>query len=118
MFQSLHIVCPRCDSANRLPTECLGSDLKCGKCRAPLFSGHPPVLDAARFERQGRRLGRGQHRGLGTAVSRSILANESWYRDMVASPFDADQLLEGMGLIGIRCRGHCNKSKSSLDPTS
>jgi len=51
MSQSLHVVCPRCDAVNRLPAERLGSDPKCGQCRAPLFSGHPPTLDAVRFER-------------------------------------------------------------------
>lgn len=51
MSQSLHVVCPQCDAVNRLPAERLGSDPRCGKCRAPLFSGHPLALDAARFER-------------------------------------------------------------------
>lgn len=51
MSQSLHVVCPQCDAVNRLPAERLGYDPKCGKCRAPLFSGHPLALDATRFER-------------------------------------------------------------------
>ena len=51
MSQSLHVVCPQCDAVNRLPAERLGADPKCGKCRAPLFSGHPLALGAMRFER-------------------------------------------------------------------
>jgi thioredoxin 2 len=51
MSHALHVVCPRCDAVNRLPAERLTSEPKCGKCHAPLFSGHPLALDEARFER-------------------------------------------------------------------
>ncbi len=50
----LHVVCPHCDSTNRLPADRLGQGAcgkaaKCGRCHRPLFAGEPVVLDAARF---------------------------------------------------------------------
>lgn len=51
MSDSLHIVCPACDAVNRIPRARLGEGPKCGKCHAPLFSGHPVELTAARFQR-------------------------------------------------------------------
>ena len=52
MTDSVHVVCPHCDSLNRVPADRLGAGGKCGKCHGPLFSGAPVVLDAARFARQ------------------------------------------------------------------
>jgi len=51
MSETLHIVCPHCDSINRLPADKLGSGGKCGKCSKLLFDGHPLALDAANFSR-------------------------------------------------------------------
>ena len=51
MSDSLHIVCPHCDSINRLPAERLGSGGKCGKCSKPLFDGRPLELTAGNFTR-------------------------------------------------------------------
>ncbi len=51
MNEPLHIVCPHCDSINRLPADKLGSGGKCGKCGKPLFDGRPVALDAANFGR-------------------------------------------------------------------
>lgn len=51
MNEPLHIVCPYCDSINRLPADKLGSGGKCGKCGKPLFDGRPVALDAANFGR-------------------------------------------------------------------
>lgn len=51
MSDSLHIVCPACDAVNRIPLARLGEGPKCGKCHAPLFTGHPVELTAARFQR-------------------------------------------------------------------
>ncbi len=45
------IVCPHCDTLNRLPEERLGDQPRCGKCREDLFSKHPVVLTTASFER-------------------------------------------------------------------
>ena len=51
MSDALHIVCPHCNSKNRMPTERLRSGPRCGKCHKPLFTGHPVELDEAGFER-------------------------------------------------------------------
>jgi thioredoxin 2 len=48
----LHVVCPHCDTINRVPRARLsgGQGGRCGQCRQPLFDGHPVALDTARFE--------------------------------------------------------------------
>ena len=51
MNESLHIVCPSCDSINRLPIEKLSSDGKCGKCKQPLFTGEVLELNMANFSK-------------------------------------------------------------------
>ncbi len=50
MDESVHIVCPHCDTSNRVPRPRLGSG-RCGQCHQALFEGHPVALDTARFER-------------------------------------------------------------------
>ncbi len=49
MSDGLHIVCPHCDSVNRVPREKLGAGGNCGRCRQPLFSGHPLALRETSF---------------------------------------------------------------------
>lgn len=49
MAEPLHVVCPHCDSANRLPAERLGRAARCGHCHRALFDGAPVPLDQARF---------------------------------------------------------------------
>src|SRR5512146_1057565 len=55
MEPALHIVCPHCDTINRVPRAKLdkpdGGGGRCGQCREKLFDGHPVALDTARFER-------------------------------------------------------------------
>ena len=52
MTSALHIVCPHCDSVNRLPRERLRDRPKCGSCHRPLYEGRPAALDnAARFDK-------------------------------------------------------------------
>jgi thioredoxin 2 len=51
MSDPLHIVCPHCNAANRVPPERAVDKPKCGKCHKPLFDGHPVALDEAGFER-------------------------------------------------------------------
>jgi thioredoxin 2 len=51
MTTPLHVVCPHCDSVNRLPPARLADHPACGACKRPLFAGAPLELDAARFER-------------------------------------------------------------------
>ena len=48
----LHIVCPRCDTTNRVPAERLAAAPKCGKCKSTLFDGHPVELTSRSFEAQ------------------------------------------------------------------
>jgi thioredoxin 2 len=52
MSETVHVVCPRCSAANRVPRARLGDGPTCGKCKEPLFDGRPIALDAAGFERQ------------------------------------------------------------------
>jgi thioredoxin 2 len=47
----LHIVCPHCNTTNRVPTERAGSRPRCGNCHQALFNGQPVELDEAGFER-------------------------------------------------------------------
>ena len=51
MNDTLHIVCPACDSVNRLPSARLRQGPRCGKCRNMLFNGHPVELTSATFGR-------------------------------------------------------------------
>ena len=54
MSESLHIVCPSCDSINRLPAEKLSAHdttVKCGKCKNTLFSGEVLQLNAGNFNK-------------------------------------------------------------------
>lgn len=47
--ESLHIVCPHCDTVNRLPPAKLAAQPTCGKCQQQLFTGQPVDLTSARF---------------------------------------------------------------------
>ena len=52
MTSALHIVCPHCDSINRMPRERLASRGKCGSCHRPLYERRPAALNsAARFDK-------------------------------------------------------------------
>jgi thioredoxin 2 len=51
MDQHLHIVCPHCDTTNRVLRERLGPAANCGGCKRPLLSSHPIELTAANFDR-------------------------------------------------------------------
>ena len=50
-MSSLLIACAACGTANRVPSERLGEDPKCGKCKAPLLDGKPVALDETSFDR-------------------------------------------------------------------
>ncbi len=50
MSDTLHIVCPNCDSVNRVPRDKLTAGGKCGKCGKPLFTGKPLELHAGNFD--------------------------------------------------------------------
>ncbi|MFO1401939.1 MAG: thioredoxin TrxC [Steroidobacteraceae bacterium] len=47
----MHVTCPACLAANRVPAERLGEQPVCGKCRAPLLRGEPLALAGADFHR-------------------------------------------------------------------
>jgi len=51
MDKLLHVVCPHCDSTNRIPAERLGAAARCGRCHEALFAGEPAPLDEARFDK-------------------------------------------------------------------
>ena len=51
MSEAMHIVCPHCDTVNRVPQQRLAEGPRCGSCRQPLFEGKPLALDEARFRR-------------------------------------------------------------------
>lgn len=47
----MELVCPHCDTVNRLPAERAGEAPDCGRCGKPLLPGAPVELDGSRFER-------------------------------------------------------------------
>ena len=47
-----HVVCPHCDSVNRLPAAKDARTAKCGKCHKPLFTGQPLPASTAGFLKQ------------------------------------------------------------------
>ena len=49
--ESLHIVCPRCQTTNRLRADQLASAPDCGRCKQPLFTGKPVDLAEAAFDK-------------------------------------------------------------------
>jgi thioredoxin 2 len=51
MRDSLHLVCPHCQSINRVPTARLGEQPNCGQCRQSIFAGQPLDLTSATFTR-------------------------------------------------------------------
>ncbi|GLH76576.1 thiol reductase thioredoxin [Bradyrhizobium sp. SSBR45G] len=51
MSETFQLVCGHCGQINRLPAGRAPGQGKCGKCHAPLFSGHPIEVDQAAFER-------------------------------------------------------------------
>lgn len=49
MPDSTHIACSACGASNRVPTEKLAQQPKCGKCGEALFAGHPVEINDANF---------------------------------------------------------------------
>ena len=52
MTETSNIVCPQCNTVNRLPTNRLGDRPLCGNCKQPVFSGHPLELHEGNFNQQ------------------------------------------------------------------
>jgi thioredoxin 2 len=52
MSEPVQVVCPHCDTVNRVPGPRLHEAPKCGKCHQQLFEGRPVNLDdSARFSK-------------------------------------------------------------------
>jgi thioredoxin 2 len=51
MDNSKHIVCPHCDAVNRIPTDKMGNQPTCGKCKKNLFEAYPVELTSNNFEK-------------------------------------------------------------------
>ena len=51
MSKSLHIVCPHCQTTNRVRADQLASTPDCGQCKQPLFTGKPVDLAEAAFDK-------------------------------------------------------------------
>ena len=45
-----HIVCPHCDSTNRVPGNKPAEAAQCGRCHKALFTGHPTAVSGASFD--------------------------------------------------------------------
>ena len=52
MDHSLHVVCPACNTVNRVPETRLANGPVCGNCKKPLFSGKPIELTSQNFDKQ------------------------------------------------------------------
>jgi thioredoxin 2 len=52
---SSHIVCPHCDSTNRIPIGKDAAKARCGQCHKPLFAGRPVDVRAPAFDNQTKR---------------------------------------------------------------
>ena len=50
MSDTLQIACPHCNAINRVPESRLQDHPTCGRCKQPLFTAHPVVLNAASFD--------------------------------------------------------------------
>lgn len=51
MTDKLRVVCPGCDTPNRVPSKRLGDGPKCAKCHERLFVGLPVALTARNFQK-------------------------------------------------------------------
>ena len=49
-MNTMHIVCPHCQAVNRIPSERLAQQPRCGKCKEALFNGHPLDLTGSSFQ--------------------------------------------------------------------
>jgi thioredoxin 2 len=50
MSQPRHIVCPHCDSINRVPADKDAQQAKCGRCHQSLLNGGPVAATAKSFD--------------------------------------------------------------------
>jgi len=52
MSELVHVVCPGCNTTNRVRRERLGASARCGSCKQALLPAHPYELTGAGFDRQ------------------------------------------------------------------
>src|SRR5690606_21813695 len=52
MSENRHLVCPQCETVNRIPATRLGENPRCGKCHAALLDGVPRELTGSGFDRE------------------------------------------------------------------
>lgn len=50
MTHPIHVVCPGCNGVNRVAAARLAQAPVCGRCKRPLFAGHPVELTAESFD--------------------------------------------------------------------
>ncbi len=50
-----HVVCPHCNTVNRVAGDRLQHEPRCGKCHRQLFDAHPVELDSSKFTQQVKR---------------------------------------------------------------
>ena len=50
-MSELHVVCPQCSSVNRVLSEKLGPQAKCGRCKQALFTAKPIELHDSDFDK-------------------------------------------------------------------
>lgn len=48
----MHIVCPHCQTTNRVADADIHKSIDCGSCHAPLFNQHPASVDSEAFQKQ------------------------------------------------------------------
>ena len=51
MADLIHIICPHCQTQNRVPAARVSDQPNCGKCHQPLFNGKPIDLNGPAFDR-------------------------------------------------------------------
>ena len=51
-LDNVRVVCPHCNTTNRVLRARLDEGAKCGNCKLPLLEGHPYELTKANFDRQ------------------------------------------------------------------
>lgn len=51
MAETVHVVCPHCETINRIPAARLVEIPKCGRCHQPLFTGHAIEVTRGNFRR-------------------------------------------------------------------
>ncbi|MDP2795353.1 MAG: thioredoxin TrxC [Sulfurisoma sp.] len=112
MPEPLHIVCPHCHAANRVPAERLADGATCGKCKGRLFAGEPVELDAAAFDKH---VGRsdipvvvdfwapwcGPCRTMAPAFAQAARSLEPSYRLVKVNTEEEQQLAARFGIRGI-----------------